>query len=185
MPIDRAAMVLAGIVALSLAAMIPTAALAQEAPSLNYTSFDATSAAPVQLGYYGAVHKDCTPAPPVTIRVSEPPKSGTFTILPGQLTTSASAKPCPGVTIPAEVVFYQARPDAAGTDRLSSLGRDRLARLDDQLFRRFVETNQGSLGITRLLVGFQHVFHRRDEGRVGVRRDHPLAIAVGLKRVFF
>jgi len=100
------------------AGMMATAALAQEAPSLNYTSFDATSAAPVQLGYYGAVHKDCSPAPMVTIRVSEPPKSGTFTIRPGEMTTSAAAKPCPGVTIPAEVVFYQARPGAAGTDHL-------------------------------------------------------------------
>src|ERR1035437_9117180 len=92
------------------AGMISTVALAQEAPSLNYTSFDATSAAPVQLGYYGAVHKDCSPAPAVTIRVGEPPKSGTFTIRPGQLTTSAAAKPCRGLKIPAEVVFYQARP---------------------------------------------------------------------------
>src|ERR1035437_4487980 len=100
------------------AGMISTVALAQEAPSLNYTSFDATSAAPVQLGYYGAVHKDCSPAPPLTIRVSEPPKSRTFIIRPGKLTTSATARPCPGVTIPAEVVFYQARPGAAGTDHL-------------------------------------------------------------------
>ena len=118
MPTDRAVMARVGALALALAAVISTAALAQEAPSLNYTSFEATSAAPVQLGYYGAVHKDCSPAPPVTIRVSEPPKSGTFTIRPGELTTSATAKPCPGVKIPAEVVFYQARPGATGTDHL-------------------------------------------------------------------
>ena len=69
--------------------------------------------------------------------------------------------------------------------RLSWFGRNRLARLGDQLFGSFVETNQRPLGIARFPVGFQHVFHRRDEGRVGVRRDHPLPIAVGLKRVFF
>lgn len=118
MPIDLVALSRAGVAALTLAAVIPTAALAQEAPSVNYTSFDATSAAPVRLGYYGAVHKDCSPAPMITIRVSEPPKSGTFIIRPGKLTTSAAARPCPGVTIPAEVVFYQARPGAAGTDHL-------------------------------------------------------------------
>ena len=118
MPTDRAAMVRVGALALAVSAVISTVALGQEAPSVNYTSFEATSAAPVQLGYYGAIHKDCSPAPVVTIRVSEPPKSGTFTIRPGEMTTSATAKPCPGVKIPAEVVFYQARPGATGTDHL-------------------------------------------------------------------
>src|SRR5277367_6430355 len=70
-------------------------------------------------------------------------------------------------------------------DRLSWLGRDRLARLDDQLFGSLVQTNQGTIGIMRLLVGFQHVFHRRDEGRVGVGWNHPLPIAVRLESVFF
>ena len=117
MPTDQTAMLRAGVLALALVG-VSTAAVAQDAPSVNYTSFDATSAAPVRLGYYGAAHKDCSPAPPVTIRVSEPPKSGTFTIRPGQLTISATAKECPGLKIPAEVVFYQARPGAAGTDHL-------------------------------------------------------------------
>ncbi len=69
-------------------------------------------------------------------------------------------------------------------DRSSWLGRVRLAGLDDQFFGDFIETNQGPLGISRLLVGFQHVFHGGGEGRVGVRWDHPLPIAVWLKRVF-
>src|ERR1700690_2999267 len=70
-------------------------------------------------------------------------------------------------------------------DRLPGLGWDRLARLYDQLFLRFIETNQGALGITRPLVGFQHVFHRCDEGGVGVRWNHPLPIAVRLESFFF
>src|SRR5580658_5738147 len=70
-------------------------------------------------------------------------------------------------------------------DRLPRLGRDRLARLDDQLCRSFVQTNEGTIEITRLLVGFQHVFHRRDKGRVGVGWNHPLPIAMGLESVFF
>src|ERR1700735_214537 len=37
----------------------------------------------------------------------------------------------------------------------------------------------------RLFVGFQHVFHRRDKGRVGVGWNHPLPIAMGLEDVFF
>src|SRR5271155_3520326 len=99
------------------ATIISTAVVAQNAPSFNYTGFDATPVKPVQLGFYGALHKDCSPAPLPTIRVTEAPKSGTLIIRPGQLTTSATAQ-CPGVKIPAEVAFYQARSGATGTDRL-------------------------------------------------------------------
>ena len=91
------------------------AALAQAAPSANYTSFDATSAKPVQIGYYGSARKDCAPAPLPTIRVVEPPKSGTFTVRRGVLTTNRVAG-CPGLRIPAQVAFYLARAGAAGTD---------------------------------------------------------------------
>src|SRR5208283_449067 len=71
------------------------------------------------------------------------------------------------------------------SSRLSWLGRDRRARLGDQLFGRFIQANQGTLGIARPLVGFQHVFHRRYEAGVGVGRNYPLPIAVGLENVFF
>jgi len=37
-------------------------------------------------------------------------------------------------------------------------------RFDDQLLRRFIQTNQGPLRIARSLVDFQNVFHRRYEG---------------------
>src|SRR5450830_1143165 len=57
--------------------------------------------------------------------------------------------------------------------RLSGNSR---ARLKDQLFRGFVETHDGALRITRPLVDFQHVFHVGNEGRVGLRRDHPLLL---------
>jgi hypothetical protein len=70
-------------------------------------------------------------------------------------------------------------------DRLSRLGGDRRARLDDQLLRRFIQTHEGTIGIMRLLVGFQHVFHGGHEAGVGVRRDHPLPFAVGFEGVFF
>src|SRR5271170_3239918 len=70
-------------------------------------------------------------------------------------------------------------------DGSSRLGRDRGARLDDKLLGRLVQTHQRAVGITRLLVGFQHVFHGGDEARVGVRRDHPLLLAVRFEDVFF
>ena len=106
-----------GGLALALAAMMVTAALAQPAPSSNYTSFEATSAKPVQIGYYAEAHKDCTPAPLPTIRVIEAPKSGTLTVRVGELKTNQVAG-CPGLKTPARVVFYQARGGALGTDHL-------------------------------------------------------------------
>src|ERR1017187_5488477 len=64
------------------------------------------------------------------------------------------------------------------------LGGNSRARLDNQLFRGFVEAHDGALGITRSLVDFQHVFHVGNEGRVGVRRDHPLLLEMRLENVF-
>ena len=69
-------------------------------------------------------------------------------------------------------------------DDSSGSGRNRSARLDDQLLGGFIQTT-GAIGIARLLVNFQHVFHGGDEAGVGVRRDRPLPIAVGLEDVFF
>jgi hypothetical protein len=104
------------VVALYAAAVaVPAAALAQAPSSTNYTSFDATSAKPVQIGYYGSAHKDCTAAALPTIRVVEAPRSGLFTVRRGLLTTNSLAN-CPGLKVPAQVAFYQARPGVAGTD---------------------------------------------------------------------
>lgn len=99
------------------AAMIPSAAFAQPAPTSNYTSFEATPGKPVQLGYYASAHKDCTPAPLPVVRVIEAPKSGTLTVRRGELKTDQVAG-CPGLKMPAQVVFYQARAGATGSDHL-------------------------------------------------------------------
>jgi len=93
------------------------AAFAQATSSTNYTSFDATSAKPVQIGYYGSAHKDCTAAALPTIRVVEAPRSGTFTVRRGVLTTN-NLPGCPGLRVPAEVAFYQARAGVIGTDHI-------------------------------------------------------------------
>ena len=70
-------------------------------------------------------------------------------------------------------------------DDSSGSRRNRSARLDDQLLGGFIQTDEGAIGIARLLVSFQHIFHGGDEAGVGVRRNHPLPIAVGLEDVFF
>ena len=88
----------ARVIALSAMALASTMALAQESPSLNYTSFEATSASPTQIGYYGTANKDCSAAQAPRIRVVEPPKAGTFTVRPGELTTT-SIKGCGALKI--------------------------------------------------------------------------------------
>ena len=117
MQTSRTAKLGEGIFSLALAALVSTAALAQPAPTSNYTSFEATSAKPVQLGFYASANKNCTPAPLPTIRVIEAPKSGTLTVRRGELKTDQIAG-CPGLKTPAQVVFYQARAGAVGADHL-------------------------------------------------------------------
>ena len=102
----------------ALAFLGPAAALSQSAPTANYTSFDATWAKPVQIGYYATARKDCAPAPAPTIRVVEAPKSGTLTIRGGELKTSAVAG-CPALKTSAQVVLYQARAGATGNDHFA------------------------------------------------------------------
>ena len=87
-------------------------ALAQEA---NYLSVDATPDKPVQVSYHASTHKDCTPAPPPTIRVIEPPKSGMLTVRRGEVQTDRIAG-CPGLKTPVQVVFYLARVNYNGPD---------------------------------------------------------------------
>jgi hypothetical protein len=96
---------------------ISTVALAQPAPTSNYTSIEATSDKPVQLSYHGSAHKNCTPAPLPTVRIIEAPKSGILTVRKAVLTTDKIAG-CPGLKIPAQVVSYQARAGAAGNDHI-------------------------------------------------------------------
>ena len=67
----------------------------------------------------------------------------------------------------------------------SGLGRDRSARLGDQLLGGLVQTHERTIGIARPLVGFQHVFHGGDEARIGFGRNHPLPSAMRFKSVFF
>jgi hypothetical protein len=99
----------------AIAGSVASAALAQTA---NYTSVEATAGKPVQLTYHASAHKgDCTPAPLATFDVLEAPKLGILTVRKALLTTNKIAG-CPGLKIPAEVVFYRGRDGAAGSDHV-------------------------------------------------------------------
>ncbi len=78
----------------------------------------ATAGKPVQLTYHASAHKgDCTPAPLATFDVLEAPKLGILTVRRATLTTNKIAG-CPGLKIPAQVVFYRGREGSAGPDHV-------------------------------------------------------------------
>jgi hypothetical protein len=72
----------------------------------------------LQLSYHASAHKsDCTPAPLSTFDVLQAPKLGVLVVRKALLTTDKVAS-CPGLKIPAEVVFYRGRDGSAGTDHV-------------------------------------------------------------------
>ena len=99
----------------AIAGVVATAALAQ---GTSYTSVEATAGKPAQLTYHASAHKNCTPALPPTVRVTQAPKAGALIVRPAVLTTTKVAG-CPGIKVPAQVVFYQAREGYTGPDHVS------------------------------------------------------------------
>ena len=103
------------LLACAIAGLVASAALAQ---AVNYTSVEATAGKPLQLSYHASAHKsNCTPAPLATFDVLQAPKLGLLTVRKGLLTTNNVAG-CPGLKIPAEVVFYRGREGSAGPDHV-------------------------------------------------------------------
>src|SRR5712692_5267630 len=70
------------------------------------------------------------------------------------------------------------------TGRASRFHRDRHARFGNQLLARLVKAHQWAIGIAWPRIDGQHVFHRRYERAIGLRRDDPMLAAMGLKSVF-
>ena len=94
------------------------AAFGALAQAVNYTSVEAIAGKPLQLTYHASAHKsDCTPAPLVTFDVLQPPKLGLLIVRKALLTTN-KVPGCPGLKIPAQVVFYRGREGSAGTDHV-------------------------------------------------------------------
>jgi hypothetical protein len=61
---------------------------------------------------------------------------------------------------------------------------ERRSRLGDQLLRGLVQTDEWYVRIVRPRIEVEHLFHRRYESAVRLRRNDPLLFAVRLKRVF-
>jgi len=98
----------------AITSLVASAALAQ---AVNYTSVEATAGKPLQLSYHASAHKNCTPAPLATFDVLQPPKLGLLIVRKAMLTTN-KVTGCPGLKIPAEVVFYRGRDGSAGPDHV-------------------------------------------------------------------
>ena len=96
------------------ASLVSLTALAQSA---NYTSVETTTGKALQLAYYASVHKDCAPGRLPTVRVIDPPTSGTLMVKDAELTTTRVAG-CTALKTPARVVFYQSRAGYVGPDRV-------------------------------------------------------------------
>lgn len=101
--------------ACAIAGLVTAPAFAQ---AVNYMSVEAIAGKPLQLSYHASAHKsDCAPAPLSTFDVLQPPKLGVLTVRKGTLTTN-KLPGCPGLKIPAEVVFYRGREGSAGPDHV-------------------------------------------------------------------
>jgi len=105
------------VIAATLVTCFSLSAESQTAPSANYSSFETEPGKPVQLGYYAQAHNDCSPSKLPIVRIIEPPLSGTLTVRPGELKTDRVAN-CPGLRVPAQIVLYQARDKATGSDHV-------------------------------------------------------------------
>jgi hypothetical protein len=64
------------------------------------------------------------------------------------------------------------------------LCRNRHAGLLDELFGCLVQADHGPVWIMRPLIGLQHILHVGYKASVGLGRDDPLLLKVGLERVF-
>jgi hypothetical protein len=100
----------------ALASAISPVLSAEPPQSTSYSTFEVTAGNRVQLGYYATAKKDCSPAPVPTVRMIEPPRSGTLTVRRGLLSTNIGG--CTGIKIPAQVAFYAARSGTTGKDHL-------------------------------------------------------------------
>jgi hypothetical protein len=87
------------------------------AQATNYTNVETNSGTPIRLSYHASAHKDCTPASPPTIEVTERPKAGVLVVRSGILPTDRLAS-CGPIRLPVEVIFYNPKEGYVGPDHV-------------------------------------------------------------------
>ena len=96
------------------------AAVAQPAPSANYTTIEVEPGKISRIGIYAQGRKDCSPSKAPIVRVVEVPLAGILTIRPGNI-KAATASSCPDLQVPAQIVLYQGREGASSDHILYSV----------------------------------------------------------------
>ena len=71
----------------------------------------------MRVGFYAQGHRDCSPSKLPVVHVEEVPTLGALSVRPGELTTDREPN-CPRLKVPAQVVIYQARSKATGSDHI-------------------------------------------------------------------
>lgn len=95
-------------------AIFTSSALSQ---SINYKSAEVLSGVTSQLNFFATGKKDCTSAPPPSIKVITSPKHGLLTIRRGTMTTNKIPY-CPSLKIQANVIFYTSNAGYTGPDEI-------------------------------------------------------------------
>ena len=99
------------------ALLLGTLAAPASAPERLFRNVDADQGKQVRLALVGNVTKDCKVGPKPELKVTSAPKHGTLAIRSGK-TKPGSLPRCPNLEIPAEGVFFQARPNFIGDDEV-------------------------------------------------------------------
>jgi hypothetical protein len=94
--------------------LLASPALAQEQ---RFRTVKAEPGKQVRLGLIANVTKECIIGPTLDVKVVTPPKHGTLAIRSGK-TKAGSLKRCPTLEVPVRGVFYQANPNATGSDEV-------------------------------------------------------------------
>lgn len=84
-------------------------------PAAAQQQITAKSGEEVQAGWIGSVGANCTPNPVPSVQPSKLAQHGQIKLIEGEVQTD-SVPECPGIKIPAIVVFYTSSPGYKGTD---------------------------------------------------------------------
>jgi hypothetical protein len=101
-------------VAVSTLVLAAVPAMAQES---LFRNVDAQPGKTQRLAVAANVAPDCKPGTPPEIKVLQPPKNGNLAVRSGE-TPAGQLKRCPGLKVPVQGVFYQAKAGFAGVDEV-------------------------------------------------------------------
>ena len=95
-------------------------------PAVAQETVSAKSGKEVRVGWIGSVGENCQAKPAPSVKPASVAEHGQIKLMKGKVKTDSIAR-CPGIEIPAVVVFYKSSPDFKGTDSfaLSTAGSDK------------------------------------------------------------